>query len=214
MAGRRGDVTESLSALRLPTRSAAPPVAPVAPRATRDRRSWALGTWAALATAAAVTLAVVRPGTEPAPGPVASLPVQGSTTQVAAPPTSSSPGITVALLPRSAEPLRAVARDAGDSRVRVRRVAGTNVLVVRIEPFLMMEDSQRVALEILDEKRRVLASTRVMWRDLHGGRDVLVDAAPGLLPAGEYTLRVRPLNTGASSDGDAVHLPFAITESD
>ena len=221
-AAARRDITGSLSALRqrpapadarTATRESAPrrDAEERRPAGLRDRNAWLLGGWAALATAAAIALIVIRPQ----PAPNRSTPIRVETAPTASAPSSSpiltavqdsGTPITIALLPRAAEPLRPVSRDGSQGGV-VRPVPGTHVLVLRIEPFLMIEDADRIAVEVLDANMRVLAATRGTWRDLHGGRDVLVDADPAVLPAGSYTLRVRPL---AAGDGTAVDLPFTV----
>jgi hypothetical protein len=222
-AAARRDITGSLSALRqqpVPAderairRESAPPRMALErrPAGPSDRRVWLLGGWAALATAAAIALIVIRP----LPAPNRSTPVTVEPAPIASAPSpsplptalqDSGTSITIALLPRAAEPLRPVSRDASQGGAVLKPVPGTHVLVLHIEPFLMIEDSDRVAVEVLDARQRVLASTRGTWRDLHGGRDVLVDADPAVLPAGSYALRVRPL---AAGDGMAVNLPFTI----
>jgi hypothetical protein len=198
-----------------------------------------LGGYAALATAAAVLFAlrplvspparvetgnagsgsagpaaaesVIPPASVPtAPGvPAGAAPVPDETASTPAPARS---GWSVRLVPRTPRALEPLTRDAGGPGAVVRRGEAA-ALLVRVEPLLLVADDAPIAIELLDRNGRVLSATRARWRDLHGGREFLLSAGAGALPAGSYVLRVRPAEAagGEGIGPEAVDYPFAVS---
>jgi hypothetical protein len=197
---------------------------------SRHRRAsslW-LGGYAVLATAAAVVLALrgplsTRPAEETSPGttlaPPAGAPAPDRPAAGAVPPARepratagpASPAWSLRLVPRTPRPLVPLTR-AGDPGTVLRRTGDPGALLVRIEPLLPIADRDPVAIELLDRNERVLATATAPWRDLHGGREILLTTGSGTLPAGSYLLRVRPAGPGrADGAAESVDHPFEIS---
>ena len=218
-------------ALVVRLRTHAPRVADPDASGTPGRRRTAvppwLGGYAVLATAAAVVFALRGPLTptpsdapgpattvappedsRPSPsgptGPAAVLPGERGTTAG-----GTTPAWSVRLVPRTPRPLVPVTRGAGETTVI--RGSGDAVLLVRIEPLLPIADDDPVAIELLDRNERLLARATAVWRDFHGGRELLLAIGAKALPAGTYVLRVRPEGAeSAERSSLAVDHPFEI----
>ena len=204
------------------------PPAVIPPRfPPRPRGYGLLAGYAALATAAAVVLALRGPLVAP-PAPPAPVATRAPATTVTPPAADVAPAPapvpevpaaapagprawSVSLVPRAARPLVPTMRGAAPagSSARLARGPERGALLVRVEPLLDAEDMAPVVIELLDRDARVLSRTRVRARELHGGREILLGTGAAAIPAGSYTLRFR---TEASADaaGDSIDYPFEL----
>lgn len=196
------------------------------PGRRRGASLW-LGGYAVLATAAAVVLALrgplstrpTAPTESPAPTPPAGAPAPDRPAAGAVPaplePRATAlpagPAWSIRLVPRTPRALVPLTRDAVERGTIVRRSTDPGALLVRVEPLLPIADGDLVAIELLDRNERLLATATARWRDLHGGREILLTTGSGALPAGSYVLRVRAAGPGhAGGAADSVDHPFEI----
>lgn len=153
-----------------------------------SRRELVLGSWAALATAAAMLIGVAPIWRRP-DGPTP------------APPPSVRPDEALARFEGSVlVPLSAPSRGGeGESAPVVHVDSTTALLVLELPPQgLRREEVERVIVELRDASGAVISSRAEPTAGFGGAHSVVIRAAGGSWTAGDYVLRLRILPTPAA----------------